>query len=89
MALDPELSLFVIMAPGPALELCSFITRPRFRSCVLSKHGSGSRCVFFIRGLRLQLRSGTSCGLSKHFKNFGMPSVLLVANEQIIPQDFN
>ena len=63
MAPDPELSVFVSMAPAPAPELCFFITW-------------------------LRLRSGSGCALLIHFNNFGMPSVLLLASERIIPTHF-
>jgi len=36
----------------------------------------------------LSLRSGSDCALLIHFNNFGIPSVLLVTSECVIPTYF-
>jgi len=41
---------------------------------------------FYITWTRLRLRS--ACALLIHFNNFGIPSVLLVASERVIPTYF-
>jgi len=41
-------------------------------------------CVFFVTWLRLS----SGCALLIHFSNFAIPSVLLVANERVIPTHF-
>jgi len=46
MAPYSELSVFVIMAPGPALELCSFITLLRLPMCFFHKRAPAPD-VFF------------------------------------------